>query len=95
MAIDVRVEAVDGRGALRAYDGDEVLGSTVWVRSGDDVVIVQHTGVEPAARGRGVGRALFEALVDWARSSGTRLSVSCPYMIRQFHAHPGAKDVLR
>lgn len=95
MGVQIQHDEAEGRGALRAFEGDVVLGSTVYVRSAPDVVLVQHTGVESAARGKGVGTALFEALVEWARSTGNRVSVSCPYMARQFREHPEARDVLR
>ena len=82
-------------GAFRAYDENGPIGSMVYVRSGADVIIVQHTGVEPRARGLGVGTHLFEFLVSWARETHTQIVAQFPFTLKAFRKHPEALDVLR
>jgi GNAT superfamily N-acetyltransferase len=57
--------------ALCARDGDEVVGITHFFKhpstSGPDVCYLQDLFTAPEARGRGVGRALIEAVTEWAR----------------------------
>lgn len=93
MRIDI--EEADKRGAFRAFDGDTALGSVAYVRAAPDVIYLQHTGVEAEAQGRGVGTALFEHVVAWARETGTRLVVQCPYLRKKFLKNPETRDVLR
>jgi GNAT superfamily N-acetyltransferase len=57
--------------ALCARDGDRVVGITHFFKhpstSGPDVCYLQDLFTAPEARGRGVGRALIEAVTEWAR----------------------------
>jgi GNAT superfamily N-acetyltransferase len=58
-----------------AVDGDVVLGSAKMGpnRPGRGAhVATASFMVDPAAQGRGVGRALGEYVIEWARSSGYR-----------------------
>jgi predicted GNAT family acetyltransferase len=54
-----------------------------------------HTAVPEAAAGQGIGGKLAEAAFDWARSTGTRLMVSCPYVTRWLERHPEQRDLLQ
>ena len=53
--------AADESGAPIGYGGGKV---------GGDQADVMTLGVAPQARGRGVGRAILDALLDWARQAG-------------------------
>lgn len=53
--------AADESGASIGYGG---------VKVGGDQADVMTIGVAPQARGRGVGRAILDALLDWARQAG-------------------------
>ena len=53
--------AADESGAPIGYGGVKVAG---------DQADVMTIGVAPQARGRGVGRAILDALLDWARQAG-------------------------
>ena len=62
---------------------DGTAAGLAWGRINDadaDVAHVYQVWVAPEYRGFGAGRALLDAVVDWAKSSGTRtigLSVTC------------------
>ena len=95
MAIEIKHEPDTPYGAFRAYDDEGPIGSMVYVRAGEHVVIIQHTGLEERARGHGLGEQLFLFMVEWARESGTKIVVQCPFTRHEFHKHPETKDVLR
>ena len=65
-------------------DGGELVGF-IWAQRGR-LNRIAHTayvvvGIREAFRGRGLGTAFFQQLVDWARSSGVirlELTVECP-----------------
>lgn len=58
------------------------------------LIIVDHTEVEPAFGGQGLGRKLLGALVDWARTTGTKIMPLCPYAKAQFDKDASLRDVL-
>jgi uncharacterized protein len=58
------------------------------------LVIVDHTVVEPALGGQGIGRKLLDALVGWARATGTKVMPLCPYAKAQFDKDASIRDVL-
>jgi GNAT superfamily N-acetyltransferase len=76
---------VDRTIVLGAFDGDRVLGTATIemddTLGDDDVELPPDTaslrmlGVDPAVRGRGVGRALVEACLDRARAAGKHVMV--------------------
>ena len=64
-------EVAEGRGAfLVAFKGDEPAGCGAVRRIGEDTAEIKRMYVRSAARGRGVGRAILEALVAEARRIG-------------------------
>jgi putative acetyltransferase len=59
-----------GGDVLIVRDGDEIIGCAALVRSRDGVFELSKMAVTPAARGRGIGRRLIEAVIDRARELG-------------------------
>lgn len=82
------------KGRFIARDGDQQLGEMTFSRAGASMIIIDHTEVSDAARGRGVGQALFEHMVDWARREGVKVMPLCPFTRGMFERHPEARDVL-
>ena len=67
------------RGAFTAeIDGSEA-GEMTYVFTNDKVFIINHTNVEPAYEGEGVGTKMVLAAVDFARDSGYKLMATCPF----------------
>jgi hypothetical protein len=50
--------------------------------------ILLHTEVDDAFAGRGVGAALARHALEAARSSGTRVTVKCPFIRAWLARHP-------
>jgi ribosomal protein S18 acetylase RimI-like enzyme len=80
--VDARAGVDD---VLVAVDGDAVLGAVLYVRPGSAYAEVSRAGeaefrmlaVDPAAQGRGVGRALVRACVDRAAAAGCTAVAIC------------------
>jgi GNAT superfamily N-acetyltransferase len=57
---------------LVAREGSSVLGTCALIPHGPGVMELAKLGVAPEARGRGVGRRLVEACIEWAKARGVR-----------------------
>ena len=57
-------------------------------------VIIDHTTVDDALRGKGAGKHLVAKAVEWARANGRKLMPLCPYAKSVFDKTPDYRDVL-
>ncbi|MBP2557991.1 putative GNAT family acetyltransferase [Neorhizobium galegae] len=64
-------------------------------RASPELVIVDHTGVPDALRGKGVGQALAQHAVEEARRGGWKIIPLCPFFKAQAERHPDWQDILR
>ncbi|MGV0879246.1 GNAT family N-acetyltransferase [Martelella sp. FLE1502] len=58
-------------------DGHEA--EMTYSRSSDRLIIIDHTGVPDALRGKGVGETLARHAVDEARKGGWKIIPLCPF----------------
>jgi predicted GNAT family acetyltransferase len=63
-------------------------------RASPTLIIIDHTGVHDALRGRGVGQRLVRRAFGDARREGFRILPLCPFAKAQFERHPEWADVL-
>lgn len=92
--LQIRHEETDGRGAFFVDVNGRRVALQTYRRLGPDHVVIDHTQVDDSLRGRGVARRLLDASVVWARSTGTRVSATCPYAKAQFEKDASIRDVL-
>jgi len=58
------------------------------------VMMLTHTGVPPALRGRGIAAALVQAALDHARSNNLKVRPDCSYAEVYMQRHPQTLDLL-
>ena len=75
-----------------SMDGHEA--EMTYSRAGASLIIIDHTSVPDALRGRGVGEALVRRAVEDARAEGRRILPLCPFAKAQIARHPEWQDVL-
>lgn len=88
-------EETDTKGRyVAAVDGHEA--EMTYSRAGDAIIIIiDHTEVPDALRGRGVGQALVRRGVEDARAEGRTIFPLCPFAKAQISRHPEWQDVLK
>ncbi|HEX7718240.1 MAG TPA: DUF5996 family protein [Woeseiaceae bacterium] len=64
-------------------------------RAGESLIIIDHTDVPDALRGRRVGERMVRQAVDDARKDGVAIIALCPFAKAQFDRHHDLNDVLR
>jgi predicted GNAT family acetyltransferase len=91
--IEITREEGETKGRYVAVvDGHEA--EMTFSKAGATTLIIDHTGVPDALRGRGVGRALVMRAVEDARAAGGKLVPLCPFAKAQIARHPEWQDVL-
>lgn len=65
-----------------------------YLRSGPNLITVDHTKVPDELRGRGIGQALAKHIVEEARKSGWKIVPLCPFFKAQSERHPDWEDVI-
>jgi predicted GNAT family acetyltransferase len=73
-------------------DGHEA--EMTYSRASPVLIIIDHTAVPDALRGRGVGQALVLRAVEDARRESFRIIPLCPFAKAQFERHAEWQDVL-
>ena len=92
--LDIRREETDSKGRYSVrQDGEEA--ELTYSRAGDCTIIVDHTGVPEALRGRGLGEALARRVVEDARAEGRSIVPLCPFFAAQVRRHPDWRDVVQ
>ena len=94
MQYPVEHEEAASKGAFYIDKAGQRVAEMTYSRTNATMVIIDHTEVDDSLRGEGVGRQLLEALVAWARSSGTKVLPLCPFAKAQFDKDPSIRDVL-
>ncbi len=70
-------------------------GEMTYSRTSPQLIIIDHTGVPDALRGKGVGQALAAHAIDEARKGGWKIIPLCPFMRAQVQRHPDWQDVIQ
>lgn len=74
--------ALDGHVAFLTY------------RRRNDSIVLVHTEVPAAFRGRGFGQLLARHALDEARKHGKQVTVKCPFVTSWLERHPEYNDIV-
>ena len=94
MQYSIQHEEAASKGAFYIDKAGQRVAEMTYSRTNATMIIIDHTDVDDSLRGEGVGRQLLNALVDWARSTGTKVLPLCPFAKAQFDKDASIRDVL-
>ncbi|HLU86304.1 MAG TPA: GNAT family N-acetyltransferase [Taishania sp.] len=83
----------NNKGAFVAYINGERAGEMTYSVAGTDKIIVDHTEVESAFNGQGVGKTILMEIVDYARKNSIKIIPLCPFAKSVFDKNPAIHDV--
>ncbi len=92
LKIDREEGTAKGRYSVRL---DGVEAAMTYSRAGTSLIIIDHTEVPEALRGRSVGQALVRRAIEDARAEGRLILPLCPFARAQIARHPEWQDVLK
>lgn len=94
MSEEVQREDGASKGRYRiVVDGIEA--EMTYSRAGQKLIIIDHTDVPAALRGRKIGEQLVRQAVEDARREGIAIIPLCPFAKAQIERHVEWQDVLR
>ncbi len=82
------------KGVFTATDNGAIAGQMTYVMSGSDKMIIDHTEVDPAFSGKGIGKALLMELVNYVREKHIKVIPLCPFAKSVFDKTKEIRDVL-
>jgi uncharacterized protein len=65
-----------------------------YVWRGNDHIIIDHTEVSDALKGKGVGKELVAKAVEFAREKGIKIVPACSFARREFERVSAYRDVM-
>ena len=84
----------DSKGYFKASSDGVEAGRMTYTWVGEVRFIIDHTEVDPAFKGQGVGRQLVMQAVNFARQNNLKIIPLCPYAKSVFDKTEDMRDVL-
>ncbi|MEG0851442.1 MAG: GNAT family N-acetyltransferase [Flavobacterium sp.] len=82
------------RGYFEAVEDGKEAGKMTYTWAGDSKFIIDHTEVNPDFNGKGVGKKLVMAAVEYARTNKLKIIPLCPFAKSVFDKVEEIRDVL-
>jgi len=93
VTLEFRQAESDGKGTFTAWEGATLAAEMTYSRTNPSLIIVNHTEVLDAFKGRGVGKELVAWAVRWVREHGQKILPLCPFTRRMFERTPAYADI--
>ena len=82
------------KGFFEAKEDDKKAGLMTYSWAGENLFIIDHTEVSPDFNGKGVGKKMVLAAVDFARKENKKIIPLCPFAKATFDKNEDLRDVL-
>lgn len=92
--IEIKQNNGEKHGNFEAFIDGRHAGLMTYTWAGEERFIIDHTEVEEAYNGKGVGKEMVLAAVDFARKEGKKIIALCPFAKATFQKNEELQDVL-
>ena len=91
--MEIKLEESDSKGTFFIEENGKRLGEMIFSRY-PDRILIEHTEVSEALRGKNAGKQLVAAGVEFARKNKLKVVPLCPFAKNVFERVEEYKDVL-
>ncbi|MCB9257578.1 MAG: N-acetyltransferase [Chitinophagales bacterium] len=91
----IEIRETGNKGSAIALEYDRKVGEMTYSKADEHLMIIDHTEVDPAFGGKGLGQELLMTLVNMAREKKIKIIPLCPFANAQFKKQKDIQDVLK
>jgi hypothetical protein len=91
---NVQLHLTEKNGYFYIEDEGIIQAQMTFIFAGPKRIIIDHTEVQPANEGKGYGKQMVSAAVDFAREKHIKILPLCPFAKSVFDRTPEFRDVL-
>ena len=81
-------------GAFFIEEDGEWIAEMTYTREGVRKIVINHTAVSKSLKGKGIGKALVDAAVKYARGKNLLIKPVCPFAKKVLESSEEYEDVL-
>ncbi|MDR6968104.1 putative GNAT family acetyltransferase [Flavobacterium arsenatis] len=93
--MEIVLKEDETKGAAIAIDNDTRAGMMTYSIAGSELIIIDHTDVDPKYSGKGVGKQMLYKIVEMAREKKIKIIPLCPFANSMFKKVEDINDVLK
>lgn len=92
--MDVKHKSSNDKGYFYIEENSKRLGTMTYTFDKNGIVIVEHTRVDKDFEGRGIGRQLVNAVIEYARKNHYKIIPHCPFTKKVLESSTEYNDIL-
>ena len=92
--MEIQKKRTESGGEFFIEENGKQIALMTYKKSGDGVMTIDHTEVDPNLRGEGIGEDLIAEGVKFARENNLKIVPTCPFAKKVIDDTPELQDVL-
>lgn len=95
LKMEIELKRNSTKGSAIAVENDKIAGKMTYSISSPNLIIIDHTEVDPTFKDRGVGKQMLYKIVEMARDKNIKILPLCPFAKAMFRKLTDIQDVLK
>ncbi len=92
--METRLKEDEQGGEFQFWEDEQRLAYMMFSKPFPDRIIVQHTHVDPSQAGKGLGKMLFNHMIEYAQQHELSVVPKCNFTQKMFERYPQYNDLL-
>jgi predicted GNAT family acetyltransferase len=85
----------ENKGWFQVVSSEKIAGKMTYSITNKELIIIDHTEVDPTFKGQGIGKRLLQALVEYCRENNIKVIPLCPFAAASFQKDETIRDILK